>query len=155
MTRNFPAGDIRVSDAERDEALGELSEHFQTGRLTQDEFEERSGLALRAKTGNDLNELFTDLPAGPAHEPTAHGAVSTNGDEEQGTSDEGVEKRDADLSPAGGRRGSTARIVIACVIAFTVIGNLAHAANQGAQHVSVGWIVPVIMLLVILRRIGR
>jgi hypothetical protein len=58
----FPRGDIRVSDAERDQALAELSEHFQTGRLTQDEFDQRSGQALQAKTGNELAALFGDLP---------------------------------------------------------------------------------------------
>ena len=33
-TRPFPAGELRASDADRDLALAELSEHFQTGRLT-------------------------------------------------------------------------------------------------------------------------
>ena len=61
----FPRGEIRVSDAERDQALAELSEHFQTGRLTQDEFDERSGLALKARTGHDLASLFGDLPRRP------------------------------------------------------------------------------------------
>jgi len=40
-TRGFPRSDIRVSDAERDQAIAELSEHFQAGRLTQDEFDDR------------------------------------------------------------------------------------------------------------------
>src|ERR1700743_1332694 len=62
-TRSFPNDGIRVSDADRDRAVTELSEHFQTGRLTQDEFEERSGQALQARTGSDLRTLFTDLPS--------------------------------------------------------------------------------------------
>jgi len=61
-TRGFPRSDIRVSDAERDQAVAELSEHFQAGRLTQDEFDDRSGLALKARTGTDLGGLFGDLP---------------------------------------------------------------------------------------------
>jgi hypothetical protein len=61
-SRGYPPGDLRVSDAERDRAVSELSEHFQAGRLTQDEFGERSGQALRARTGSDLAQLFTDLP---------------------------------------------------------------------------------------------
>ena len=60
--RSFPRGDLRVSDADRDRAVAELSEHFQTGRLTQEEFEDRSGRALQARTGGELSELFTDLP---------------------------------------------------------------------------------------------
>ena len=68
-SRSFPHGDIRVSDAERDRAIAELSEHFQSGRLTQDEFAERSGKALEARTGNDLSQLFTDLPRRPDASP--------------------------------------------------------------------------------------
>ena len=51
QARGFPSGEMRASDADRDLALAELSEHFQTGRLTQEEFDERSGRALRARTG--------------------------------------------------------------------------------------------------------
>jgi hypothetical protein len=69
VPRDFPAGEMRVSDADRDRAVSELSEHFQAGRLTSDEFDERSGLALRARTGNDLSGLFTDLPAAAAPAP--------------------------------------------------------------------------------------
>jgi DUF1707 SHOCT-like domain len=35
QARGFPSGEMRASDADRDLALAELSEHFQTGRLTQ------------------------------------------------------------------------------------------------------------------------
>jgi hypothetical protein len=55
-------GDLRVSDADRDLALAELSEHFQAGRLDADEFEDRSGRALRARTARELTDLFADLP---------------------------------------------------------------------------------------------
>jgi hypothetical protein len=62
MTTNFPPSDLRVSDADRDRAVSELSEHFQAGRLTSEEFDERSGQALQARTGSDLELLFADLP---------------------------------------------------------------------------------------------
>jgi hypothetical protein len=61
--RGFPAGDLRVSDADRDRALSELSEAFQAGRITADEFEQRSGQALGARTGKELSTLLADLPA--------------------------------------------------------------------------------------------
>lgn len=64
-SRGYPAGAVRVSDADRDAALAELSEHFQAGRLTSPEFDERTGKALSARTGMDLAELTTDLPAPP------------------------------------------------------------------------------------------
>jgi len=63
-----PAGAVRIGDAERDEAVSVLAEHFVAGRLTQPEFEERSDLATRARYAGDLVPLFTDLPdpaAGP------------------------------------------------------------------------------------------
>jgi Domain of unknown function (DUF1707) len=72
-TSQYAPGDLRVSDADRDQALAELSEHYQAGRLTLEEFEERSEQALRAKTARDLMGLFTDLPRSQAR--TA-GAVS-------------------------------------------------------------------------------
>src|SRR5579863_9746282 len=55
-------GDLRVSDADRDRALAALSEHYQAGRLTLDEFEERSEQTLKSKTARELTGLFTDLP---------------------------------------------------------------------------------------------
>ena len=65
-TRQYAPGDLRVSDADRDRAVAELSEHFQAGRLTLEEFDERSGQALQAKTARELTGLFADLPAGLA-----------------------------------------------------------------------------------------
>jgi len=61
-TRDYPPGDLRVSDADRDRAVAELSEHFQAGRLTTEELEERTGRALRARTERELADLFADLP---------------------------------------------------------------------------------------------
>jgi uncharacterized protein DUF1707 len=55
-------GDLRVSDADRDRALAALSEHYQAGRLTLEEFEERSEQTLKSKTARELTGLFTDLP---------------------------------------------------------------------------------------------
>jgi hypothetical protein len=55
---------MRASDADRDRVAAELSEHFQAGRLTQDEFDERVGRAINARTRGDLDELLTDLPSG-------------------------------------------------------------------------------------------
>jgi len=144
MTRDFPTGDIRVSDAERDRAIAELSEHFQTGRLTQEEFDDRSGLALRARTGDDLRELFTDLPTGgtvpepePEREPVTAPAPAS--------------------SPARvAGRLPVARIVIGCVIASIVIGNITGAVvGHGVHQANFGWIVPVVILLIVLRRICR
>ena len=70
--RNYPAAEMRASDADRDTVLSELSEQFQAGRLTAAEFDERAGQALAARTWGELRDLLRDLPtalAGP--EPLA------------------------------------------------------------------------------------
>jgi Domain of unknown function (DUF1707) len=59
---SYPPGDYRVSDADRDRALSELSAAFQAGRITADEFDERSGRTLRSRTGKELAALLVDLP---------------------------------------------------------------------------------------------
>lgn len=67
---------LRASDADRDAVLALLSEHFQAGRLTAEEFDERTGQALTARTHGELGVLTADLPApavsraaGPAPAP--------------------------------------------------------------------------------------
>lgn len=54
--------DARISVAERDRALLELSEHLGTGRLNVTEFEERTAAAAAAMTTHELAALFADLP---------------------------------------------------------------------------------------------
>jgi len=53
---------VRASDAERDAAIGQLSDRFAEGMLSQDSFLYRMGAALRAKARSDLSELLADLP---------------------------------------------------------------------------------------------
>src|SRR6516165_6275100 len=52
---------LRVSDAEREAATGQLAEHFAAGRLDQAEFDDRAGRAMSARTRADLSGLFADL----------------------------------------------------------------------------------------------
>lgn len=60
---NEPAHrDLRVSHAERGHVVELLTGHFREGRLTADEYAERSDAASVARTRQDLNELLTDLP---------------------------------------------------------------------------------------------
>lgn len=55
-------GSLRIGDAERDTAVSQLSDHFVAGRLTQEEFEERSDQATRARYADEVDLLFADLP---------------------------------------------------------------------------------------------
>lgn len=142
--RSNQRGGIRVSDNERDQAVAELSEHYQAGRLTLEEFDDRSGLALRARTGSDLVALFADLPT------TAVPAAMTS---------PGPALAAVPAVPAGfgGRRtcGSpVARIAIACVIAAIVFGNVAGGLGHPSQY-SLGWLVPVVVLGSVFLRLSR
>jgi hypothetical protein len=64
---------IRIGNAEREQAVKALGDHFAQGRLEPDEFEERMTAAYAARTAADLDRLFDDLPrAAPPGHPTAH-----------------------------------------------------------------------------------
>ncbi len=55
--------EIRISDADREAAVTALGEHYASGRLTKDEYDERATQAYAAKTASALRPLFADLPA--------------------------------------------------------------------------------------------
>jgi len=73
-----PATGVRVGDAEREAAVTALGEHYAAGRLTKEEFDERSGQAWAARTGGDLAPLFQDLPRAVAR-PTQPAQATTRG----------------------------------------------------------------------------
>jgi hypothetical protein len=56
---------IRASDKERDSVVDVLRDAYTDGRLTLDEFEERTAAAYAAKTWTDLRQLTGDLPVEP------------------------------------------------------------------------------------------
>lgn len=67
--------DLRVGDAERDDATAALGEHFAAGRLTKMEFDERAEQASAARFERDLTPVFVDLPVVTAEvspEPEKH-----------------------------------------------------------------------------------
>lgn len=60
-----PNADLRASDAERDAAMSELSDHFQAGRLDMEEFEQRIAAVAGAHTRGEIARLLQDLPGPP------------------------------------------------------------------------------------------
>ena len=62
---------VRVSDAERDAVVTTLRGHFETGRLTFDEFSDRVDEAYTARTTADLDRALRELPRQPAAVGTA------------------------------------------------------------------------------------
>jgi hypothetical protein len=62
--RAVPPSGMRASDADREAVVEVLREAVTHGRLTFDEFEERTAQAYAAKTFGELHPLTTDLPPG-------------------------------------------------------------------------------------------
>ena len=60
---------IRASDADRGRTVTLLQHHFEVGRLTVLEFEDRTRQAYASRTLGDLAALLADLPAEPVPEP--------------------------------------------------------------------------------------
>ena len=59
---------LRVGDTEREQAVRILQRHYQQGRLTANELEERVQKAYAAKVRQDLAALLRDLPEEQAPE---------------------------------------------------------------------------------------
>lgn len=60
---------LRMSDAEREQAAGELGEHYVQGRLTAEEHSERLDQIWAARTRAELAPIFQDLPGRYAPQP--------------------------------------------------------------------------------------
>jgi hypothetical protein len=143
-SRPFPRGELRVSDADRDLAIAELSEHFQTGRLTQEEFDDRSARALQARTGRELTELFADLPGTGSAGPAWSGPSWT------GASPTGASSRVSgrfDRSPRRSRPVGLVVVVIAAIAIASLLGAVAHF--------TFGWLIPLLIVALIIRRAAR
>ena len=57
------AGDLRVSDSERNRVVEVLKRHTADGRLTLEEFEARVEETLSARTGTELRAVLRELPS--------------------------------------------------------------------------------------------
>lgn len=143
-SRRFPDGSLRVSDAERDRALSELSGHYQAGRISSEEFDERSGRALRARTGQELASLFDDLPQDqtPLLDP-ALGANWAARPVPDLTSPRWV------ANPAGRVTVPVIRMVVAVAVVAVLFGWIS------VGHRPAGLVVPLLLIALIVRRIVR
>jgi Domain of unknown function (DUF1707) len=62
---------LRAADRDRDEVADVLREQYALGRLTLEEFDERTTAAVSARTLGELRALTVDLPAPAAARPAA------------------------------------------------------------------------------------
>jgi hypothetical protein len=119
---------IKASDADRDAVVAALSEHFQAGRLTTEELEERTGRALAARTLGELDELTADLPA-PAPAPPGVPAVQPH------------------------RPGYLTMLPWVVPLVALVVVALAVGISTGHRSWGAWWVVPA--ALVVARRVAR
>lgn len=113
------APQLRASDADRDAVLALLGEHFQAGRISAEEFDDRSGQALTARTYGELAVLTADLPAPSASPPAA-----------------------AALLPA--RHG---QLLVLGIIAAGLIASVTFGLASGWRHgAGLWWLIPVALL---------
>ena len=123
VTKDHQGSSLRLSDADRDRAVAELSEHFQAGRIAADELDDRVGRALQARTAADLAPLFADLPG---KRPAATGPGTHPG------------------SPAPFRSAPVPAVPIAIIVVIALGGFL-------SGHPALIVLVPVLVLLIVRR----
>ncbi len=116
---------MKASDADRDAVVAALSDHFQAGRHTSEEFEERTGRALAARSLGQLDELTVDLPAPrwAAAGPTAPVARL-------------------------GRRGYLPMVPLVVPLAVLAIVALTLGIGAGMHAWGIWWVIPVALLIV-------
>jgi len=139
VTGQYGQGDLRVSDADRDRALAALSKHYQDGRLTLEEFEERSEQTLKSKTAGELTGLFTDLPTTQVVAPPAGQAVAV---------------------PEARPHLPVARVIVAAagiaalVIAVSFLARSGLAGHIGGPHRTFTLPVPLLVVLFVVVRLA-
>jgi len=118
---------MKASDADRDEVVTALSEHFQAGRLTMEELEDRTGRALSARSLGELDGLTTDLPP----------------------------RRPAKSAPEARpqRRGHPEFAAIAAVLAVLAVVALVVGVRTDRHGLDIWVVVPI--ALIVIRRLGR
>jgi hypothetical protein len=135
--------DLRIGDAEREEMMAALREHFAQGRITHDELDERLDLTLHARTGRELAKVAEDLPdlrpavqPAPPHPRRArhhhhhwHGAhTDWNGRRRRGLPAPAFLFLLAVIMMAGGPQLLLAMILIG--LAFAMVRSAHHHLNQ-------------------------
>jgi hypothetical protein len=116
---------MRASDADRDAVLAELSAHFQAGRLTLEEFNERSDVALHARTYGELADLTWDLPA-PSRAPAPAAKPRTR---------------------TSGPRMPVAAVAATLALVFLVVATVTNDAVVGHAALRLWWILLIVPLV--------
>jgi hypothetical protein len=98
--------ELRIGDAEREQAATDLGEHYAQGRITTEEHRERLDQIWAARTRRELGPVFADLP-GRTFSPRAPAAT-----------------RPAPRRPAWRRIPAPLLVLLAVLVAIAIVANL-------------------------------
>jgi hypothetical protein len=120
---------VRISQAERDQAISMLGVHLSTGRLELAEFEDRCGKAATSLTRAEVELLFGDLPLphpdlSLAARPTAPNQVPGQGADRNVSSKSTTELTETPLS-------SAMEVIAGLTLLFGIPGAIALTIWQG------------------------
>lgn len=125
--------DLRATDQDRDVVTDVLAEGFADGRLSRDEFDQRTADAAGAKTLGDLSPILSDLvpvvPMGPKGD-----LVSASPDDLR---DKAVKRYEA------ARRGALSTMLLPSVVTFIIW--FATGFGGGGWHPNFPWFLFVVM----------
>jgi hypothetical protein len=145
---------VRIGDAEREAAANSLREHYASGRLTMEEFQERLDAVFAAKTDRDLEKLTEDLPITSSYAPPWPPSGQAAGPGPFGAGWLGGLTQLPGSAP-GGQRGPRARTrpfaFTGALVVLLVFLTLAFALPFGVPRI----IVIVLAVFTLLRRILR
>ena len=130
---------IRLSDADRTEAMSALGEALSEGRLTLGEYDERCQYCTQAQTRADLVPLFADIPQAPVM-GSSSGMPAAQHDVPVFTARELVEAR------RSGRRTRAGIFWLGTIGSITLAG----AASLPAVLV----VIPVLFILLYVMKVG-
>ena len=126
---------LRLSDDDRNEAINQLARAVGEGRLSMDEFEERSTEVMHATFGKDLAPVLKDIPA------------QKNADIKE------FSRADIEKLRADGRKTRLGVALIASLVALTA-GPILITSNAIVAGIAVLVAVPIIWILLYVMKVG-
>jgi hypothetical protein len=133
---------IRASDGDREKVVQALQEQVGEGRLTLQEFEERSTAVYEAKTIGDLRKLLADLPVDVFPQPAPPFAMGAWGPYPMPAVPPWQQQR---IVRAGGARPNPLVFVLLAFVVFAAVGSAVTVLP---------YLFPLIILGFVLLRLG-
>jgi hypothetical protein len=136
---------MRASDGERERVVQALQEQVGEGRLTLEEFEQRSSAVYEAKTVGDLRKLLEDLPVDVFPQTTPPFAMGAAW--QQPFPMPAVPPWQQQRIARGGGRPNPALFVVVAIMMFAAVGSIITLTP---------YVLPLVLLsFVVLRGVAR